>query len=137
MQQKADEISIKPSVNAASFIGLELQIASTKSKLETLDPSVVNEHLVHYPSIGTNAFASISNSIQQTTQVVRNLALVTSGVVVGAFSLAVKGAIDYGGELQQNRGDLEVLLGTIVLCMTGSLRMSARLTHLISTSLHV
>lgn len=112
LQQKADEISIKPSVNPSALSGLELQIASTKSKLETLDPSVVSRAFSSLSSIGTNAFASISNSIQQTTQVVRNLALVTSGVVVGAFSLAVKGAIDYGGELQQNRGDLEVLLGS-------------------------
>ena len=48
LQQRANEISINPSVKTSALQGLELQIGSTKDRLNTLDPSFLSASFIRF-----------------------------------------------------------------------------------------
>ena len=112
LQQRANEISINPSVKTSALQGLELQIASTKNRLDTLNPSFLSSAFSGLGNTANSALSSIRSGLEQTSSVARNLALGVTAGLAGAFLIAGKNAIDYGGQLQQARGDLTVLLGS-------------------------
>lgn len=112
LQQRANEITINPNVKTSALQGLELQIASTKNRLDTLNPSFLSSAFSGLGNTANSALSSIRSGLEQTSSVARNLALGVTAGLAGAFLIAGKNAIDYGGQLQQARGDLTVLLGS-------------------------